>query len=201
MAALGVTTVLDGLRRRRLYGAQRSVCMRRTGRLFLGLLSLLVPPTLTAQDGMVRGRVTGADGQPLARAAVALDGTGFRTLADQTGRYALAGVPAGTYTLRVRLIGYATATAGVTVRQGEVTQQDVRLEAAAIGLAPVDVIVGSRGRHTAAEELAVPVDVFTAEVIATQGTSETSRSATTGGMSTRGWRRGSAPEARVRQGR
>ncbi|MGH7699691.1 MAG: TonB-dependent receptor, partial [Gemmatimonadales bacterium] len=98
---------------------------------------------------------------------------GLRAVTDAAGAYELAAVPPGTYTLRVRLIGYATATADVTVRAGETVQRDVRLEAAAIGLAPVDVIVGSRGRHTAAEELAVPVDIFTAEVIATQGTSET----------------------------
>jgi len=36
-------------------------------------------------------------------------------------------------------------------------------------------VVGSRARHTAAEELAVPVDVFSAEQLAQQGTSETSQ--------------------------
>jgi iron complex outermembrane receptor protein len=37
------------------------------------------------------------------------------------------------------------------------------------------VVVGSRARHTAAEELAVPVDVFPAEELQQQGTKETSQ--------------------------
>ena len=41
-------------------------------------------------------------------------------------------------------------------------------------LAPIDVVVGSRARHTAAEELAVPVDIFPAEQLAQQGSTETS---------------------------
>src|SRR5437764_8341685 len=44
-----------------------------------------------------------------------------------------------------------------------------------ISLAPVDVVVGSRARHTAAQELAVPVDVFNADDIQQQGTTETSQ--------------------------
>jgi len=36
------------------------------------------------------------------------------------------------------------------------------------------VVVGSRARHTASEELAVPVDIFPAEVLQQQGTTETS---------------------------
>ena len=36
------------------------------------------------------------------------------------------------------------------------------------------MVVGSRARHTAAEELAVPVDIFPAEQLAQQGSTETS---------------------------
>ena len=43
-----------------------------------------------------------------------------------------------------------------------------------VQLAPIDVVVGSRARHTAAEELAVPVDIFPAEQLAQQGSTETS---------------------------
>jgi iron complex outermembrane receptor protein len=53
--------------------------------------------------------------------------------------------------------------------------QDFVLAEQAISLSPVDVVVGSRARHTAAEQLAVPVDVFTSEEMAQQGTSETSQ--------------------------
>jgi outer membrane receptor protein involved in Fe transport len=62
----------------------------------------------------------------------------------------------------------------VTVADSPV-EQNFTLAEQAISLSPVDVVVGSRARHTAAEELAVPVDVFTAEEIAQQGTNETSQ--------------------------
>jgi len=74
----------------------------------------------------------------------------------------------------LRLLGYVPQSARVTVGQGPVTQDFVLAEQA-ISLSPVDVVVGSRARHTAAEQLAVPVDVFTAEEIAQQGTNETSQ--------------------------
>jgi hypothetical protein len=50
----------------------------------------------------------------------------------------------------------------------------VTLSRSAVQLAPIDVVVGSRARHTAAEELAVPVDVFPAEQLQQQGSNETS---------------------------
>ena len=43
-----------------------------------------------------------------------------------------------------------------------------------VQLAAVDVVVGSRASHKAADEIAVPVDIIPAEVIAQQGTSELS---------------------------
>ncbi len=54
-------------------------------------------------------------------------------------------------------------------------EQDLSLVRSAVEMAPIDVVIGSRGRHTAAEELAVPVDVYTAEEIQQQGTTETSQ--------------------------
>ncbi len=63
----------------------------------------------------------------------------------------------------------------MTVSDQAPTRHDFSLRAQAIGLAPVDVVVGARARHTAAEELAVPVDVFTAEDIKRTGTTETSQ--------------------------
>ena len=76
--------------------------------------------------------------------------------------------------LRVRLIGYRSATAEVTVAGGDEVEQDFTLTRSAVQLAPIDVVVGSRARHTAEEELAVPVDIFPAEELQRQGTTETS---------------------------
>jgi iron complex outermembrane receptor protein len=149
--------------------------MRRADHLFVSLLLALAPTLLAAQGGTIRGRVADAAGAPLARALVSAEGVGLRATSDPQGRYEIRGVPAGSYTLRVRLLGYVPQTARVAVGEGATIQQDFALAAQAISLSPVDVVVGSRARHTAAEELAVPVDVFTAEMLVQQGTNETSQ--------------------------
>src|SRR6266566_454758 len=139
----------------------------------LAVLSIL-PGLALAQNGSIRGRVTDATGAPLPRATISAEAAGLRATSDEQGRYEIRGVAAGTYTLRVRLLGYVPQSVKLTVGQSAVTQ-DFRLAEQAISLSPADVTVGSRARHTAAEQLAVPVDVFSAEDIAVQGTNETSQ--------------------------
>ena len=139
-------------------------------------LALLLPSSpLAAQGGTVRGRVTDSTGAPLARVVVSIEAIGAHATSDEQGSYEIRGVPAGTHSVRARLLGYVAQVARVTVSEGEPTRLDLVLRAQPIGLAPVDVVVGSRARHTASEELAVPVDVFTSEQIQQQGTTETSQ--------------------------
>ncbi len=148
---------------------------------FLGLcagaLLLLAtsPRAAAAQSGTVQGTVTDSTGAALPGALVSAEGTTLRVTTAASGRYTLRGVPVGSRTIRVRAIGYTPSEALVTVVGADVVQQDFTLDRTAVELAPIDVVIGSRGRHTAAEELAVPVDVFTAEDIAEQGTTETSQ--------------------------
>jgi iron complex outermembrane recepter protein len=137
-------------------------------------LLFVVSTGLAAQGGSIRGRVTDPAGAPLARVQVTVEGTGMRATSDDQGRYDIRGVGAGSYTVRARLLGYVPQSARVVVGEGA-TEHNFSMAAQPIALSPVDVTVGSRARHTAAEELAVPVDVFTAEVLAMQGTTETSQ--------------------------
>ncbi len=139
------------------------------------LLCILFPGRAAAQSGAVQGRVSDSAGGAIAGAAVLIDGTTLRSTTTADGRYTLRGVPAGIRVLRVRAIGYTPLNTNVTLVAGDVVTLDVTLARAAVELAPIDVVIGSRGRHTAAEELAVPVDVFTAEEIQQQGTTETSQ--------------------------
>ena len=148
--------------------------MRRVETLLVLLLAL-APGGLVAQGGTVRGRVADTAGAPLAAAIVSIEGTGLRVASDVAGGYEIRGVPGGAYTLRARLLGYVPLAVRVTVLDGATVDQDIALAAQAIALSPIDVTVGSRARHTAADELAVPVDVFTSEVLAAQGTQETAQ--------------------------
>src|SRR5713101_2505596 len=144
--------------------------MQRVGKVLAFLL--ILPAVVLAQNGVVRGRIADAAGAPLARAMISAEGSGLHATSDDQGRYEIRGLSSGAYLLRVRLLGYQPRTARVVVDQAAVTQDFVLTEQP-ISLSPVDVVVGSRARHTAAEELAVPVDVFPSEVIALQGVTET----------------------------
>ncbi|HEX5719361.1 MAG TPA: TonB-dependent receptor, partial [Thermoanaerobaculia bacterium] len=103
-----------------------------------------------------------------------MDGTGLRATSGNQGEYEIRGVPAGERTIRARLIGYQVASATLTVTANDETRQNLTLARSAVQLAPIDVVIGSRSRHTASEELAVPVDVFPATELQQQGSSETS---------------------------
>lgn len=144
-------------------------------RLFVGLLvAVLAASPLAAQAGTLQGTVSDSAGVALPNASVSVEGSGLRATTGANGGYEVRGVPAGTFTVRVRLIGYQAGTARVTVAAGDAVRQDFMLGKSTVQLAPIDVVIGSRARHTAAEELAVPVDIYPAEQLAQQGSTETS---------------------------
>src|SRR5437870_6178462 len=128
---------------------------------------------LAAQGGVIRGRVTDSTGAALGRVSVTIEALGARATTDDHGNYELRSVPAGSHTVRVRLLGYVPLLVRVSVAEGQPTRQDFSLRTQPIALSPIDVVVGSRARHTASEELAVPVDVYGAEQLVQQGTTET----------------------------
>ena len=144
-------------------------------RLFVHLLFVLLFATrVAAQAGTLQGTVSDSGGTTLPNASVSIEGSGLRATTGANGGYEVRGVPAGTYTVRVRLIGFQAGAERVTIAGGDVVQQNFTLSRSTVQLAPIDVVVGSRARHTAAEELAVPVDIFPAEQLAQQGSTETS---------------------------
>src|SRR5262245_16776349 len=72
--------------------------------------------------GAVSGRVKEqGSGQPVAGAAVTIDGTQLGTISDDSGRYRIAGVPEGSRNVSARRIGYAASTVTVIVTSGDVT--------------------------------------------------------------------------------
>jgi iron complex outermembrane receptor protein len=140
---------------------------------FLLVPACLISLPLAAQTATVRGQVSDSTGKMLADATVLIDQTGLRTTTNAEGRYEIRGIPLGSYTMRARLIGFISASARVTFTTGEAVTHDFTLAQSPFQMAAIDIVVGSRARHTAAEELAVPVDIYTSEQVSQQGTSET----------------------------
>src|SRR6058998_1801349 len=139
------------------------------------LLTLTLSSTALAQTGTVTGTVADSTGAGIPGATIRVEGTLLHATTDDRGRFELQGVPAGTHRLRVLLLGYRAAFQSVTVSAGATAEVSFTLERAPIPVEAVEVVVGSRARHTAADELAVPVDVYPAEELRRQGTTETSQ--------------------------
>jgi iron complex outermembrane receptor protein len=117
---------------------------------------------------------TSDDGLSLPGAAVSIPALNLSTTTDNEGRYQLT-IPAArlkgadTVELRVSFAGLPTRTVRIKLAPGPITQDF------AIGLAfHEEVTVGSRVAGAAAER-AVPVDIVTAEQIASTGASETNQ--------------------------
>lgn len=104
---------------------------------FLAGFALLVCATgAYAQDqpGSIQGTVGSESGTPLVGATVAVSGTNLATITDADGRYTIAGVPPGTHTISVSLIGFATSEQELAVVSGQATTADVELPMQAVAL-------------------------------------------------------------------
>lgn len=96
---------------------------------------LLAPPHTIAQEraggsGTITGVVTDAEnGEPLPGANVVLLNTSLGTSTGVEGQYALKGVPAASYTMKVTFIGYESDTQSIALDSGESLTVDVALKA------------------------------------------------------------------------
>lgn len=123
-------------------------CSRRLPRsvLLLAALLLLAKP-LAGQDASLQGIVS-SEGGPLASVLVTLEAQGQvirSTGSDRNGLYLMGGLAAGSYTLRLQMLGYEAHERTVTLPAGERTTVNVRLEAAPVALEGVSVEVGAEG--------------------------------------------------------
>ncbi|MGH7457452.1 MAG: carboxypeptidase-like regulatory domain-containing protein, partial [bacterium] len=93
--------------------------------------------------GTIKGKVTDEKGEAIPFAQAILDGTTIGAATDQNGEYEIKNVPPGTYTLRVRIIGYRQKTAPVTVAEGATVTQDFMLAEDLLMMGEV-VVTGTR---------------------------------------------------------
>ena len=111
------------------------------------------------------GTVVRMDGTPVSGARVAVQLPARATTTDQLGRYALRGLPGGTYQVTWSAIGQRLQQRSVTVVNGQTTTVDIRLENGPLML---EGIVTSATRTPAeASRVAATVNVLTTEQIRT----------------------------------
>jgi iron complex outermembrane recepter protein len=124
--------------------------------------------TVNQRSAVVDGRVTDTKGAPLTDVLVRLDGTPRGSVSDEAGRFRIAGVPGGEYTLVAQRVGLETVRRPLPVRaDSNVSLSLVMREAIAIqppmvisatrelrrraeGSATVDVMDGAEVRRTRA---------------------------------------------------
>ena len=131
-----------------------------------------LPITLAAQgsSGTLAGRVT-AGGTPVNGATVLAAGRAAPTRAD--GRYRLT-LPPGRYLVRVRALGFNSATDSVTVTDGGTATADFALTRSVATLEAVSTL-GTRGEARTVIDAPVPIDVLSAAEIKATGRTETAQ--------------------------
>lgn len=117
------------------------------------VLALMAPvaPAARAQataapaGGVIVGTVIDSSTtNPVSGATVAIEGGRFGALTGSDGRYRIANVPAGTYSMVARRIGYAPSRKPVTVGADEEVTVDFRLRVAVSSLSEV-IVTGTAG--------------------------------------------------------
>src|SRR5262245_43666422 len=105
------------------------------------LLASVASVAAQGTAGRIIGVVTDEDtGRPLSGVQIYLDGTTIGTLTSNEGRYVLATLRAGSYTVIAQIIGHAQGRqAGVAVTAGQSTTVDFKLRPAVLSLQEVVV--------------------------------------------------------------
>src|SRR5690349_20701837 len=93
---------------------------------------------LSGSTGTVSGRVTTSSGAPIADVQVSLPELHRSTTSDITGRYSVAGVPEGTFTVSFQRIGYAPVVRRV-VATGNDLNVDVTMRETIVELRGIQV--------------------------------------------------------------
>jgi iron complex outermembrane recepter protein len=93
----------------------------------LSLTAVSAVPAQQTQGGSVAGKVTDESGAAVGGADVMIEGTRRSAQTGTTGEYLIDNVPAGSQTVRVRMIGYRAQTASVNVTDGGRATADITL--------------------------------------------------------------------------
>ncbi len=119
-------------------------------------------------SGTIIGRVSDArSGAPLIGANILLSGTRFGAATDLSGKYSIANVPAGKYTIEARYVGYSPSSRHMTVEAGQTVTVDFKMEPTALGLS--EVVVTGTGVATEKRELGNQITTISAKQLQYSG--------------------------------
>jgi outer membrane receptor protein involved in Fe transport len=109
-------------------------------------LFLLFSSAFAQQRGSIQGKVTDvATNEGLVGVNVMIKGTYYGATTDLDGKFEVKNVSAGEYTLSFRLLGYKEVEhTGVTVKEGQATTVNAKLEETALSLGQEVVVVGEK---------------------------------------------------------
>ena len=154
----------------------RSVSVQRDSALLQQVLrAVLVTPAgqvavvraESPQGGAIVGRVTDAKTQtPLVGATVVVEGTRHSGTTESDGRYRMVDVAPGTYTLRVRYIGYAPGSTTVTVSEAQEATADIVLQPLPTNLG--EVVVTAEKHEERLIDVPISIDAMGADELQTR---------------------------------
>jgi TonB-dependent starch-binding outer membrane protein SusC len=99
------------------------------------LLTTGMSSSLLAQDGSVTGNVSEAEtGESMPGVNVVIEGLNVGTSTDLDGNYTIENIPAGSYTITARFIGYTSKSKTVDVTGGQASTINFKLDFSVLGL-------------------------------------------------------------------
>ena len=107
-------------------------------------------------------------------AAILIVETGEGTVSDDTGHFRFTKIPAGTYTLRVQLLGYATQEKQITVSNQYTT--DVHIALVEEGITTDEVVVSANRNEVSRKMAPVVVNVMSAKLFETVNSTDLAKS-------------------------
>ncbi len=103
-------------------------------------VAVIAPIAQAGTTGKLSGRVVDEKKAPLAGVNVRIEGQRLGAITDDQGNYFIIGIPAGTYTVRMNLVGYAPYVAdNVTVSPDFTTNLDASMRTEAVQIGEVRV--------------------------------------------------------------
>lgn len=134
--------------------------------LFSCLITVLFSSLAIAQSASVKGKVTTSDSKAVVGTLVSL-GDVYAQISTKKGEFSFQNVEAGTYVLKIKMLGFKEYTKEIELREGESINLPITLEEKIYQQEAI-IVTASRTEKDI-EDVSVPVAVITKEEIAISG--------------------------------